>query len=134
MHRTPRTWVREAVFKAEHGVRVGIPEGAPRVARVLTGTRVLESALLGRHKFYHPRPWIRDYLREFIEDKIREVARDGLSGFVEEPTIKTTLENHFTHGYNRTLELERLLCVALAREGMFQVRIADPLQRVEVCR
>lgn len=133
LHRTPRTWVREAVFKAEHGVRIGTPEGVPPVARVLAGSRALKSTLLGRHKFYHPRPWLRDHLRELAEDSIRAVARAGFSGLMDETKINGILENQFAHGYNRTLEIERLLCIALVRDCMRLGRAVRPPRPVEVC-
>lgn len=132
LHRTPQSWVREAVFKAEHGMRIGLPEGAPRVARVLAGRRTLESALLGRHKFYHPRPWLRDYLGEFTQDNIRGVIRSGVPGLLDASKINTTLESQFTHRYNRTQEVERLLCIALARLGTPQGGAVHRSQPMEV--
>ena len=106
--------LRHFLFRAENRVRSNTPSVFLLLYRVAPGAALsVERALLGRNKFYHVRPWLRDHLSRFAQDNIDEACRNGLSAMFDETMIRAVVQEHFNAICDHTYTIERLLCLSL---------------------
>ena len=109
---------REFLFKGEYLTGHGAPH---RVAALTAGRagRLLERAFVGRHKFLHPRIWMRGSLGQYANDTVMAEAKDSLAPFVDERAIVGMLAEHRLGSRNYWAEIDKLLTVALSARSMF---------------
>ena len=103
---------QEFTFKAEYAYDYGMPQWLARIDHVLSPLHP-ERFILGRHKFYHFRPWYRDAFGEFIKDVLldrRALSRSFLAGDVMEKAVNA----HVRGTSNCTLPIHRALTCELA--------------------
>lgn len=102
---------REFTFKMEYYYKDGMPQWAERIDHILRPLHI-ESLFLGRHKYYHLRPWFRDkwadYLREVLLDR-KALSRDFLNG----PFLTEIVERHIKGDRNYTNLINKCLTVEL---------------------
>ena len=102
---------REFTFKMEYYYKDGMPQWAERIDQIFRPLH-LENLFLGRHKYYHMRPWFRDkwadYLREVLLDR-KALSRDFLNG----PFLEEMVERHIKGDRNYTNWINKCLTVEL---------------------
>jgi asparagine synthase (glutamine-hydrolysing) len=104
---------REVLFKAEYLTGHGAPHWMTALTRRNPG-QLLERSFIGRHKFLHPRPWVRDGLSGYVREVLLGPDADGLASYVDLTRVKTMFEEHVAGERNYWEELDRLLTSALA--------------------
>jgi asparagine synthase (glutamine-hydrolysing) len=107
----PTRALRELQFKAEYAYDYGMPQWIAPIDRVLSPLHP-ERLFLGRHKFAHYRLWYRTVLAEYV----REVALDRGTlalPYFERKTVEAAVNDHLAGRRNYTVEIHRLLTLAL---------------------
>lgn len=103
---------REALFKAEYLTGHGAPHGVAQMTRRPPG-RLLERMFVGRHKFLHPRIWMRGSLGEYVQSVLAE-AEGALDAICEPGTVRRVLQDHRNGSRNYWEELDKLLTISAA--------------------
>ena len=103
---------REALFKAEYLTGHGATHGIAQMTRRPPGS-LLERILVGRHKFLHPRIWMRGSLGEYMHGVLTE-AQDALGAVCEPGAVQRLLREHMNGSKNYWEELDKLLTIAAA--------------------
>jgi asparagine synthase (glutamine-hydrolysing) len=109
--RVRKLW-QELTFKAEYAYDYGMPQWLARIDHALSPLHP-ERFILGRHKFYHFRPWYRDAFGEFIKGILldrRALKRSFIAGSVMESAVNA----HVSGTANSTLPIHRALTCELA--------------------
>jgi len=106
---------REALFKAEYWVGPGAPDWLVRRSHLLRLFR-LEENLLGRHKFYHLRLWMRERLSGKIREILTHDSLSDLSPYLNQKSLDEILDDHFKGRKNYTNEIDMILTIALTRK------------------
>jgi asparagine synthase (glutamine-hydrolysing) len=109
--RVRKLW-QEFTFKAEYAYDYGMPQWLARIDHALSPLHP-ERFILGRHKFYHFRPWYRDAFGEFIKGILldrRALKRSFIAGSVMESAVNA----HVSGTANSTLPIHRALTCELA--------------------
>jgi asparagine synthase (glutamine-hydrolysing) len=109
-----KTW-QGFTAKAEYAYDYGMPPWLVHADRMLKSFR-LERVFLGRHKFYHFRPWYRDELRPFLESDC--VTRRTDPGCYVSGAARKLVQEHTTGRRNRTLDLHKLLTMQLVERTL----------------
>src|SRR3989339_6259 len=103
---------REFLFKADYAFNYGMPQWLARLDHYLLAPFHVERIFLGRHKFYHFRPWFRDelsaYVKEILIDQ-RSLKRPFLNGKFAEKVVL----DHTSGKLNYTTEITKLLTIEL---------------------
>jgi asparagine synthase (glutamine-hydrolysing) len=102
---------QELTARAEYAFDYGMPQWLARLNRLLAPLR-LESAFLGRHKFYHFRVWYRDTLSRYLRDILldsRAIARP----YLHSRSLERAVTSHLRGYGNYTLEIHRILTAEL---------------------
>jgi asparagine synthase (glutamine-hydrolysing) len=119
LRRSLRSFHRGLVFRSENRLRSDMPRIALVLAKRLPFCLALaEQKLLGRNKFYHLRPWLRDYLSEFVHDSIGDLARNAVAPSLSKAQVRRVLREHYVGTRDHSYELERLLCIAIAGQQL----------------
>jgi asparagine synthase (glutamine-hydrolysing) len=102
---------QDFTVKAEYSVDYGMP---PWLARSDSLVRLLrlEKAFLGRHKFYHYRPWYRHELSSYMRDVLLSAPALNRGIFRKEALVRIVTE-HATGVGNHTLAIHRALTIEL---------------------
>lgn len=110
---------REALFKAEYWIGPGAPDWLVRRSHLL---RILwlEEHLLGRHKFYHLRLWLRERLSEQIREILTYDSQSALRPYVNHKRLEELLNDHFQERKNYTAEIDNILTLALTSKLLFK--------------
>jgi asparagine synthase (glutamine-hydrolysing) len=115
---------REVLFKAEYRIGPGAPGWLTRRGTGV-GSLALERLLLGRHKFYHLRSWLRDR----FESAMVEILEDGeaacASPFVDWNASKQIMKDHLLKKRNYSEETETLLNLSIIGKLFFSQK-RDP--------
>jgi len=110
--RAVRRIYREALFKAEYWIGPGAPDWFLKQSHLLNLLR-LEENLLGRHKFYHFRLWMRELLSKKIREILTQDFQSGLRTYLDHKILEAILDDHFKSKKNYTNEIDMILKVAL---------------------
>ena len=103
--------LRELQFRVEYAYDYGMPHWLAPIDRLLSPLRP-ERLFLGRHKFCHYRLWYQNQLSE----QVREVLLDPTTlslPYVERKTVEAVVRDHLAGRRNYTIEIHKLLTVAL---------------------
>lgn len=114
--RSVRRVHREALFRAEYWAGSGMPDWLVRQRR-LQATLQLEARLLGWHKFDHYRVWMRQ-VQSYVQGVLLEDRSADLTPFVDRRRLTKMLEDHFNQRVNRTVEIDRLATLAVAKRAL----------------
>jgi len=117
--RAGRRVCREALFKAEYLISHGAPDWVVRRSNLLRLLR-LEKKLLGRHKFYHLRLWMRERLPGEIREILTYNSQSALSPYVNHKSLERILNDHFQERKNYTAEIDNILTLALTSKLLFK--------------
>ncbi len=109
---------REILFKVEYRIGPGTPDWLTR-KNSRTVSHVLERLLLGRHKFYHLRSWIRDYFESAMREILENDKTIHISTFVNEREWKRMLNEHVLGKRNYTEEIDSILTLSLIGKLFF---------------
>ena len=85
--RNMRRAYRELLFKGEYLTGHGAPHRVAAITRSMPG-QLLEKAFIGRHKFLHPRVWMRGHLGRYTSDVLLAEAERDLGSFVDASAVK----------------------------------------------
>jgi asparagine synthase (glutamine-hydrolysing) len=103
---------REFLFKADYAFNYGMPQWMARLDHYLLAPLHVERFFLGRHKFYHFRPWFQDelsaYVKEILLDQ-RSLKRPYLNGNF----AKKIVLDHTSGRLNYTTEITKILTIEL---------------------
>jgi asparagine synthase (glutamine-hydrolysing) len=110
--RKARRLHREMLFKAEYLTGHGAPHWIAALTSRNPG-QLLERSFMGRHKFLHPRPWVRDGLRDYVRDALLGNDSTALAAHLDFARVKAMFEQHVAGERNYWEELDRLLTAAL---------------------
>jgi asparagine synthase (glutamine-hydrolysing) len=113
---------REVLFKGEYLTGHGAPHWMAALTRRNPG-RLLERSFIGRHKFLHPRRWVRDGLSDYVRETLLGSDSNGLAPYVDLTRVKTMFEEHVAGERNYWEELDRLLTIALASRVLLRPEI-----------
>jgi len=125
--RAGRRAYREALFKAEYWVGPGAPDWLVRRNHLLRLLH-LEKNLLGRHKFYHFRKWLRDDLAEYVRETLLGYQSPVIQTYFVPGRLEQNVNDHLNGKRNCTEEIDMMLTVALTfnlfvTAGTAEVRI-----------
>lgn len=104
---------REALFKGEYVTGHGAPTAVAGLTRRMPG-QLVERFFRGRHKFQHPRTWMRGDLGAYIDEVLLAETYDELAPYVDVDAVKTMVTNHRNGVRNYCDQLDSLLTVSLA--------------------
>jgi asparagine synthase (glutamine-hydrolysing) len=110
--RAGRRVYREALFKAEYLISHGAPDWVVRRSNLLRLLR-LEKKLLGRHKFYHFRQWLREDLAEYVRETLFGYRSSGIKTYFAPERLEQNVKDHLNGRRNCTEEIDMMLTVAL---------------------
>ena len=116
--RAGRRAYREALFKAEYWIGHGAPDWLVRQSHLLRLLR-LEENLLGRHKFYHFRQWLRSYLGPYARELLINDMEVSLPAYFDRKRVVKLIEEHQNAIMNLTEEIDKLLTLALVQKYLF---------------
>lgn len=119
--RRARRLYREVLFKAEYWTGHGAPHWVSTVTRHRSGAW-LEAMFKGRHKFQHPRAWIRRNLAEYARDTLLADGAAALTPFFNRRRVEAMLQAHLRGEGNYCEELDKLMTVALTGRHLLQSR------------
>lgn len=105
-------------FRAEYAFGYGMPQWLAQVNFFLNRFR-FENIFMGRHKFYHFRPWYRDVLSGYIKD----ILLDPLSlkrPYIKKEVLVSILNSHFKGHQNHTTEITQLLTLELIQRLLIE--------------
>jgi asparagine synthase (glutamine-hydrolysing) len=109
---------REFSFKAEYAYDYGMPKWLNRIDHVLSPLK-LERLFLGRHKFYHFRPWYRGPLGPFVREILLD--RRTLDRTCYQPRVLAQMVDDHTAGRsNHTLEIHRALTLEFIHRELLE--------------
>ena len=109
---------REALFKAEYWIGHGSAGWLVRQGNLLRLFQV-EKRILGRHKFYHLRKWLREQLSERIQDLLIQDLNPAIKPYINENCLKIILYDHFQAKKNNTAEIDSILTLVLTAKSLF---------------
>jgi hypothetical protein len=104
---------REVLFKAEYLTGHGAPHWMAALTRRNPG-QLLERSFIGRHKFLHPRTWVRNGLSGYVRETLLGPDSSDLNSYVDLSRVKRMFAEHVAGQRNYWDELDRLLTIALA--------------------
>ena len=110
---------REGLFKAEYWSGHGAPPWAAAVTNRVPGF-LLERAFMGRHKFVHPRPWLRANLGEFTRDVLSSRDVGDLESHIDVTKVRLMLRQDEDGHTNHSDELDKVVTLALASQLFFR--------------
>jgi asparagine synthase (glutamine-hydrolysing) len=110
---------KEFLTKVEYAYDYGMPEGLVKLDRRLSRLR-LERLILGQQKFYHFRTWYRDQLADFVGDTLLGAGKLP-EGIFDAAAVTQAVEGHLKGRCNATVEIHRLLSLALIRRDLLKV-------------
>lgn len=113
-----RRTVREATFKGEYFIGYGAPDWLVRRELSFLSACV-EPMLLGRHKFYHFRQWLRECWAGEQRDYIFNLFQSVNGVFAGREAINQILESHFGQRKNLMREVDLVLTLALIEKRLF---------------
>ena len=116
--RAGRRAFRKALFKAEYWIGPGTPDWLVRSH--LLHLLPMEKHLLGRHKFYHFRLWMREHLSRPIREILTYDSESALSPYINHKTLEEILDDHFQERRNCTSEIDNILTLALTCKLLFK--------------
>jgi len=102
---------RELSFKLEYLASHGAPDWYVKLER-LAGLKIHESFVLGRHKYYHLRTLISNYLLQYIKSTYEEEI-NNISGLIDPNQAKNILFQHKRKNANYTNEIDKILTIML---------------------
>jgi asparagine synthase (glutamine-hydrolysing) len=116
--RVRQAW-RQALFKAEYWTNYGMPHWLVRQTglRRMVG---LDRLFLGRHKFNHFRPWLRDRLQLHVRDVLLGDGGAHVTAAVNRARLEQMLDDHYSDRMNYTNEIDLLLTIGLTRKLLFK--------------
>jgi len=117
--RFTRRAFRQALFKAEYLVNHGSPDWFLRLENLLP-LSLIGNNLLGRHKFYHFRRWMDEYLAEEIRENIKYLSQTIDCLFFRKNTLSNILDDHLHHKKNLTSEIDIILTLALTHKTLLK--------------
>jgi asparagine synthase (glutamine-hydrolysing) len=112
---------RELSFKAEYAYDYGMPQWLSYFNHHFSFLHV-ENSFLGRHKFYHFRPWYRDGLSKYVKDILldsRTLQRSYLNG----KYIEHVVAEHTKGRKNFTNEIQMLLTSEIIQRHLLEARL-----------
>ncbi len=107
----------EVLFKLEYYANHGLPSWAGRLDHAFKWTH-WERAFLGRHKFYHFRPWLRDELSGYV----RQVLLDSRSNrpYLRGNYVERIVKEHTQGTFNHTFAINKLLTTELCHRILIE--------------
>jgi asparagine synthase (glutamine-hydrolysing) len=106
---------RQMLFKAEYWATAAAPRWLKRLKPLRAGLRI-EDRLMGRHRFDHQSLWLRTRLRAYAVDLLLGDRHADLRPYVDRKHLELMLDDHFNDREDSTVEIDRLLTLALARK------------------
>jgi asparagine synthase (glutamine-hydrolysing) len=110
--RAGRRIYREALFKAEYWIGYGAPDWLVREQK-LPLLFQMERQILGRHKFYHFRKWLKESFSEKIQDLFMHDLDSEIKPYINESYFKVMLNEHLNGEKNNAKEIDSILTVVL---------------------
>lgn len=102
---------REFTVKTEYVMDYGMPEWLARICSTAMARR-LERAFLGRHKFYHFRPWYRDELAPYVRDVL--LSTTSLNrGIFRKEALERIVREHLAGEGNHTLAIHKAIAIEM---------------------
>jgi asparagine synthase (glutamine-hydrolysing) len=101
----------ETTFRAEYEYDYGMRPSVARIDHSLSALH-LERLFLGRHKYYHFRPWYRDSLSKYVKEMLLDpmtLSRPYLEG----SAVETMVNGHVNKGENYTSVIHKVLSLEL---------------------
>lgn len=102
---------QQVTMKVEYAYDYGMPSWLARIDSFLKPLHI-ERVLLGRHKFYHFRPWYRDRLLDYVKDVLLDPAARRRS-YINAEGLKRMIDDHGKGKRNFAGEIHRLLTAEL---------------------
>ena len=115
-------------FKAEYAYDMGMPQWVARIDHAFSALH-LERLFLGRHKVFHFRIWYRDFLAEYVRERLLD-SRSLSRPYVERRGIEAIVRGHLSGGRNYTNAIHKLLTI----EMLQRLFVDDQGQPCEVLR
>jgi asparagine synthase (glutamine-hydrolysing) len=119
---------RELLFKGEYWTGYGAPDVMAALTHQMPG-RLLESLFVGRHKFLHPRIWMRGQLGDYVREVLSAGALQTLASFFDVPAISTMLADHLSGRRNYWGEIDKLVTISLTARLLLRSN-ATPLGKL----
>lgn len=109
---------REVLFKFEYYYNHGMPQWGERIDYTLRSLH-LERLFLGRHKYYHMRPWFRDEWTGYLRDVLLDHNAFGRS-FINGTYLREMVERHIRGDCNYTDWIDCALTVELMHRVLIE--------------
>ena len=122
--KTARRAYRQSLSKAEYWIGHGAPDWLVRLSPFVRFLR-LEEKLLGMHKFYHFRNWIRKNLREYVRETLLGYRGAGLQTYFPTQRLKQNIDDHLNESRNCGEEIDTMLMVALSFSLLFRAGTSE---------
>lgn len=116
-----RRLYREGLFKAEYSTGHGAPHWVSKLTRSRPGAWVA-GMFQGRHKFQHPRVWIRKHLDAYARETLLADGGGSLAAFFDRGRVEAMLQAHLRGERNYCEELDKLLTLALTERHLLHSR------------
>jgi len=110
---------RELLFRGEYWTGHGATHGIAALTRGRSG-HLLEGLFTGRHKFLHPRIWMRGRLGEYVSDVLGGDFEDALPSVFRPGAIRRMIEQHVQGSHNYWQEIDKLLTLAVAHRTLLK--------------
>jgi asparagine synthase (glutamine-hydrolysing) len=120
---------REGLFKAEYWTGHGAPRWMAALTRQMPGS-LIEKVFIGRHKFVHPRLWIRGTLGAYTREVLLADNAASLADCLDPAQVRAMLRRDLQGETNHSDELDKVMTLALASRLLFQSRATDAASRV----
>lgn len=114
----------ELQFKAEYAYDYGMPQWVVPIDRLLAPLQP-QRLFLGRHRFTHFRLWYRDVLSDYVREVLLDPSTLSLPWF-DAKHVEAMVSDHVARRRNCTLEIHRLLTVALVHRLFANGSVAAP--------
>jgi asparagine synthase (glutamine-hydrolysing) len=136
LRRRARRVHSEALFKAEYWTGHGAPHWVAALTRY-SAAQNLERLFVGRHKFLHPRPWVRSGLGEYARRVLIDENLAPLAAHVDLGRVKAMLQRQLSGDRNYWEELDKLITIALTCRLLLRppmAGVATPADRIGTLR
>jgi asparagine synthase (glutamine-hydrolysing) len=117
--RVGRRFYREALFKAEYWVGNRAPDWLVNQNK-LQSIFQIEKQILGRHKFYHLRKWVRENLSEKIRYVLMQDRNFAIAPYIDEKVLTTILDDHLNRANHNTIQIDNIMTLALTAKTLLK--------------
>ncbi len=106
---------RKALFKAEYYASHGAPNWLVGGTQLINWLH-LEDKLIGKHKFYHLRLWLREQLESYVRDVLTNNSQLDVCPCINKKALEGVLNDHFQERKNYIDEIDKVLTIALTHK------------------